>query len=227
MVKPCKTTINTDFYYERIIIYLTPIYLYYLLDYCKKPYTIQIAFLFAMNNIRAHTRQRGFTLVEMMVGLTLLGVFMTGIFGSVRLSNVLAESNIYQLSANVAAQGYLEQIKSLPYEDVLLASQDPANFSLDMISPEYESSSTVNIVDDPISLASSSMPIEKEILIDLRNNDTHVKMPVRMWITVEDKNTGSSPINALEIKIKYDYKMAETLGGNWMTGQVQAIRARI
>lgn len=180
-----------------------------------------------MNNNRANARQRGFTLVEMMVGLTLLGVFMTGIFGSVRLSNVLAETNIYQLSANVAAQGYLEQIKSLPYEDVLLASQDPQNFHLDMISPEYESSSTVNIIDDPISLSTSSMPIEKEVLIDLRNNGTHVKMPVKLWVTVEDKNTGSSPINALEIKIKYDYKLADTLGGNWVTGQVQAIRARI
>jgi len=180
-----------------------------------------------MNNIRAKSRQRGFTLVEMMVGLTLLGVFMTGILGSVRLTNILAETNIYQLSANVAAQGYLEQIKSLPYEDVLLASQDPQHFPLEMVSPEYDSSLNVTVKDDPISLSSSAMPIEKEIVIDSRASGLQVKMPLKMWITVEDKNTGTSPVNALEIKIVYSYRTADALGGNWLTGQVQAIRARM
>jgi len=163
----------------------------------------------------------------MMVGMTLLGVFMTGILGSVRLTNILAETNIYQLSANVAAQGFLEQIKSLPYEDVLLAAQDPQHFSLEMVSPEYDSSLAVTVQDDPISLATSAMPIEKEILIDSRANGLHVKMPLKMWITVEDKNTGTSPVNALEIKIVYSYHTADALGGNWITGQVQAIRARM
>ena len=84
---------------------------------------------------RAKSRQRGFTLVEMMVGLTLLGVFMTGIFGSVRLSTILAETTIYESTAANVAQGYLEQIKSLPYEDILLAVQDPSTYELQTISP--------------------------------------------------------------------------------------------
>ncbi len=180
-----------------------------------------------MQHNRAKLRQRGFSLVEMMVGLTLLGVFMTGIFSSVRLTNVLAESNIYQLSANVAAQGYLEQIKSLPYEEVLLAVQDPQHFALEMVSPDYDSSFNVTVNDDPINLTSSQMPIEKSIMIDSRSNNTRIEMPIKMWITVEDKNTGTDPVNALEIKIVYSYKMAGAIGGNWLNGQVQAIRARI
>jgi len=176
---------------------------------------------------RASSGQRGFTLVEMMVGLTLLGVFMSGIFGSVRLSNLLAETNIYQLSASIAAQGYLEQIKSLPYEDVLLSAQDPANYPLNTIAPVYDSSLKVTVIEEPISLLSAAMPFEKTINLDSRANGSLVEMPMKMWITVTDKNTGSNPLNALEIKIVYSYQTADALGGRWLNGQVQAIRARI
>lgn len=182
-----------------------------------------------MLEIRAMKRQRGFTLVEMMVGLTLLGVFMTGILGSVRLSTLLAESTLYESTSINVAQGYLEQIKSLPYEDLLLAVQDPASFPLETISPSYDTTHQSTVFDDPISIDPTQQPNERTVVIDVRGdgNGTVIEMPVRLWVSIEDKNTGTDPVNALEIKIEYAYQLPAVLGGNWASGQVQAIRARM
>ena len=174
-----------------------------------------------MNKIRANTRQRGFTLVEMMDGLTLLGVFMTGILGSVRLSTILAETSIYESTASNVAQGYLEQIKSLPYEDVLLAIQDPVNYQLQTISPSYDTTLQATIFDEPITINPTSQPNLRDIMIDVRDGGkgTVIEMPMKFWVTVEDRNTGTSPINALEIKILYSYQLPVTLGGRWLDGR--------
>jgi len=178
---------------------------------------------------RAKSRQRGFTLVEMMVGLTLLGVFMTGIFGSVRLSTILAETTIYESTAANVAQGYLEQIKSLPYEDILLAVQDPSTYELQTISPSYDSSLQATVFDEPLSIDPNQQPNVRDVMIDLRADGTGrvIEMPVKLWVTISDRNTGTTPVNALEIKIEYAYQLPSTLGGNWLDSQVQAIRARM
>jgi prepilin-type N-terminal cleavage/methylation domain-containing protein len=183
-----------------------------------------------MHIIRANNCRRGFTLVEMMVGLTLLGVFMTGIFSSVRLSTLIAESAIYQSTALTVAQGYLEQIKSLPYEDVLRTAQYPDEYPLATISPKYDASSlAVTVFDEPLTADPDQSPITRNITIDARNNDPAqiIVMPMKFWITIEDKNVGTDPVNALEIKIRYAYKLPEVIGGSWIEHQVQAIKARI
>lgn len=206
------------------------IFLHFRLDLLRNiDSTDHAFFFFAMINIRAKSRQRGFTLVEMMVGLTLLGVFMTGILGSVRLSTILAETSIYESTAANVAQGYLEQIKSLPYEDVLMAVQDPSNYQLETMSPFYDSSLQVTVFDKPLTIDPNNQPNLRDIMIDVRNGGTGavIEMPMKFWVTVEDRNTGSNPINALELKIVYSYQLPGTLGGKWLDSQVQAIRARM
>ena len=182
-----------------------------------------------MLKIRARKRQRGFTLVESMVGLTLLGVLMTGTLGSIHLSMMMAESSIYESTANNISQGYLEQVKSLSYEDILLAIQDPAHYSLTTLSPTYNDLAQATITFESINLASGNQPIEKDILINVIENGDNIaiKMPMKLWISVQDMNTGSSPVNALGIKVVYSYKLPEAYGGHWLNGQVQGVRARI
>ncbi|MCG8527760.1 MAG: prepilin-type N-terminal cleavage/methylation domain-containing protein [Opitutales bacterium] len=178
---------------------------------------------------RRQSRKQGFTLVEMMVGLTLLGVFMTGIFGSVRLSTLISESTIYDNTAMLVAQSHLEQIKSLPYEEVLLASQDPSNVTLKAINPYYDDQLNMTVQDAPLSLDPSQQPNQRTVKLTARGdgNNSSIDMPVNMTVTVVDKNTGTNPVEALEIKIVYSYQLPDVMGGNWVTKQVQTIRARI
>ena len=181
-----------------------------------------------MHSRRASNSRRGFTLVEMMIGITLLGVFMSGIFGSVRLSTVMAESNLYQTTAITVAQGYLEQIKNLPYDDVLLVAQAPDIYSLETLGPAYDSSLSSIISKDSLSAAPASQPNERTVAIDSRGDGgTVIEMSMKLWVTITDKNTGTDPINALEIRIRYQYKLPEVLGGRWLEDQVQAVRARV
>jgi prepilin-type N-terminal cleavage/methylation domain-containing protein len=179
-------------------------------------------------NRRTNSDRRGFTLVEMMVGLTLLGVFMTGIFSSVRLSTIIAETSIYESTARNVASGYLEQIKSLPYEEVLIASQDPTNYQLKTITPSYDNAHNATIQIESLSLDPAYQPITKSIIVDVRQESgTVITMPMKFWLTVDDKNIGANPINALEIKIEYEYRLPEAIGGSWIRKSVQAIRARL
>ena len=172
--------------------------------------------------------RRGFTLVEMMIGLTLLGVFMSGIFGSVRLSTVMAESNLYQTTAITVAQGYLEQIKNLPYEDVLLVAQAPDIYTLETLGPSYDATLSSTISKDDLTADPSKQPNTRTIAVDSRGTAGKIiDMPMKMWVTVTDKNTGADPITALEIRIRYQYQLPEVLGGRWIENQVQAVRARV
>ena len=181
-----------------------------------------------MNPRRAKNPRGGFTLVEMMVGLTLLGVFMTGILTSLRLSSLIAESNLYDTTAITVAQGYLEQIKNLPYEDVLLVAQAPKTYSLATLGPSYSSSLSSMITKDELTADPDKQPNNRSIAIDSRGSGgTILNMSMKLWVTITDKNTGASPLNALEIRIRYQYKLPDVLGGKWMENQVQAVRARV
>lgn len=178
---------------------------------------------------RKSGRDQGFTLVEMMVGLSLLGVFMTGVFGAVRLSTLISESTIYESTAINVAQGYLEQIKSLPYDEVLLAAENPTAVTLSTVGPTLDANQDITVGAETITLDPALQPNERTIVMDIRgeNNDVEIEFPLKMWVTVEDRNVGADPVNALEIKIAFEYQQPDVLGGTWISGQVQAIRARL
>ena len=70
-------------------------------------------------NIKNPIYNRALTLIEVMLALSVLAMVSLTILSSVLLSRRLAESNVYENTALTVTQGYLEQIKSMEYDEPL------------------------------------------------------------------------------------------------------------
>lgn len=71
---------------------------------------------------RTRAGRPAFTLVESMVSLGVFTVVCAGIFAVVLQMRRLAENNVHENTALTMAQGYLEQLRSLPYNDLVTAA---------------------------------------------------------------------------------------------------------
>ncbi len=181
-----------------------------------------------MKNTDSSKNKKGYSLIETIVGLAILGIFMSGVLASVGLSRRVSETTIYEAAAMTAAQGYLEQIKSMEYNEVLLAHDDPSGTPLKTIKPDYVASDSAVIMTDDLYL---NIANSRNIVIDVMDAGegtvTKLTMPMTFTPTVNDLNTGSNPTEALEVKIAYSYETPSTAGGTWLNDQVQIIKARV
>jgi len=179
-----------------------------------------------MNTSSLH-RRRGFSLVENMVALAILGVFISGVMASVGFSRKVAETTIYEVTAMNAAQAYLEQIKSMEYNEVLTSQQNPGTDPLETIHPSYSTNTQTSITSDPLYVGTINY---RDVVIDVREEDesySQIIMPMEFEVTVNDLNFGSSPTEALEVVIKYRYETPSTFAGTWLEDQVQIIKAKV
>ncbi len=69
---------------------------------------------------------RGFTLLEVMLAMSILALVAVGVTQNLILTRGISESNIRDSTAVAAASGYLEQIKGMEYERILASVRDPA-----------------------------------------------------------------------------------------------------
>jgi prepilin-type N-terminal cleavage/methylation domain-containing protein len=64
----------------------------------------------------------GFTLVESVVSLGVFSLLALGIINLVLQLRRIAENNVYENTGLTMAQGYIEQIRSLPYNELVAAA---------------------------------------------------------------------------------------------------------
>lgn len=70
-------------------------------------------------------KKRGFTLLELMIALTLLSIIAMGLTAGNILSRRNAEGAIHESTAVTIATGYMEQLKSMEYQTILASVEDP------------------------------------------------------------------------------------------------------
>jgi prepilin-type N-terminal cleavage/methylation domain-containing protein len=70
-------------------------------------------------------KKKGFTLIELMLALTLLSIIAMGLTAGNMLSRRNAEGAIHESTAITIATGYLEQLKSMEYQTILASVNDP------------------------------------------------------------------------------------------------------
>lgn len=71
---------------------------------------------------RHFVQERGFTLIESVVSLGVFTVICLGVLAVVIQIRRLAENNVYENTALTMAQGYVEQLRSLPFGELVNAS---------------------------------------------------------------------------------------------------------
>lgn len=141
---------------------------------------------------------RGMSLVEVMIAMVIFAMVALGITKAVLQSTQIAQNNIVRNTAYTAAQGYLEQIKSLPLVTIREALADPEETPLPTMSVSALDSGQIEI-DDSLFLDGPDDSLSgqddgsnfRRILIDLREvegegDPREVTMDTWFDIDIED-----------------------------------------
>lgn len=187
-------------------------------------------------------KNRGMTLTEVVTAICLIAVLSTSLISASMLIRRLTEVAVYQSSVMAIMQGYLEQIKNMPYD--LLPLSPPAGTSMTVSTyPTMYSLPTQkdDVTADPLILsplspltpASITPPTVPTTVYD--NNKTFdvnraSDLTIHIWVWIEDctpAGTGATQ-QAKAITLLYMWQARE--GGNTLrsyTGMIKNIRSLV
>lgn len=189
------------------------------------------------SRLKPARRNRGLTLVEVMVSSVVLSIAMGGIMATLIQSRRLTEGSVYQNSAVTIMQGYVEQMKNMEYSQVIVsaATEPPAALKiptmLDQSSPDPL---TLSWGTPPATMpAAGAVPtggVTNTRVIDINNTPTNTKddLEMKLWVWVQDL-TGTSPdvVDAKAITVIYNWKTKDGGRERITQGSVRTIRSLV
>lgn len=185
---------------------------------------------------------RGMTLVEVFVSLCVIALISTSLISGSILIRRLTEVAVYQSSVAAIMQGYLEQIKNMPYD--MLPLSPPSSTS--MSGASYVSSYTLatqkdDVVTDPLIL--SPLPVLSPSNISPPTVPTAVydnakvfevnrasDLTLHIWVWIEDKTPsgfGTATQQAKALTILYMWQIRDGSTTRSYTGVIKNLRSLV
>ena len=143
--------------------------------------------------------KKAFTLVEIVISLFILSMMALALGAATIQARKLSEAAVYHATALSAAQGYMEQIQSMEYQNLLDAfyapTAAPLPTKLDQGTP------------DPLYI---NVENEKNVVVDVDASGNPSKS-IKMKITPSLSNLeGTLGYKAMEITLLYEWRSAES-----------------
>lgn len=196
----------------------------------------------------------GFSLVETVMGMTVLTMLAAGTTAGVLLSQRIANSNVAQNTAFTVAQGYMEQVKSMEYvllttahdnyiqnksavdgwgvlaNDAYTTNSTAAKIMLDTKSIDSSLAGTAAItnieMDAPLYIGAQ---VQRDVLLDIKDpgldTQRELMMPMRFQIDINNLNDTAVDYRALEITIAYEYEAKLRGARVWRTEQLNFVKS--
>jgi prepilin-type N-terminal cleavage/methylation domain-containing protein len=162
---------------------------------------------------------RGMSLLEVMSGMAILSMVSLGILAALLQSRRLTEGSIYQNTAVTAAQGYIEQMKNMEFDEL---AQDPIPCRL-----------TENILDpinvSPLPRSTDTQEVNHRF-VDLNTTPDNPEddMPLDLVVYVENITDPANGIgDAKAISITYTWVVNEGSAQRSFTNTVSCIRSKV
>jgi len=153
------------------------------------------------------TKQAGFSLVEVMIGIAIFAILAAGVASATLLTSKISYSNIYRNTAFTVAQGYGEQIKSIRYAVLQSALEDPENETIPTKSLSASASNSLEL-DDPLVFGQRTL---KEIVVDIEQtgDDSFRERIMRMWVTPNgrDLSQETDQLKAIEVTLNFEWEI--------------------
>lgn len=145
--------------------------------------------------MRQRDRTRGMSLIEVVIAMAVVVMISSGLLSGVFQTRKFTEHNVYETSAINAVTSYLEQIKSLPYGEVLTTVSNPATVPLETVFDDTTS--------DPIFVNQWN---QKFIVINV-DADGNVIEDMELWVYPEINNLHpTTGMKLIEVIIRYAWK---------------------
>ena len=165
-----------------------------------------------MRKLRTFTeinQKAGVTLMEVIVGMAIFMLVAIALTGSVIQARKLSTQNILENTAQTAVLGYMEQIKSIAYVELLAIYNDPGQ----TIPIPTTSGSAIALgktdIADPLILNQEN---HKEIVIDIDFDDEGTVVETRtmdLWVTPRMTRNAwaESSYRAIEMRLDYEWEI--------------------
>lgn len=146
-----------------------------------------------------------------MIGFVVFTILALGLTSTALHNLRSAQMNIMKNTAYSAAQGFLEQLKSIPESAILEAIADPSGSPLPTRSISADGSGGVTHIDSPLYLtdpaATSDGENHRRILVDLRDdgNGGITEVFMDMWFDVNISKLTTSRGYLIEIEFTYSH----------------------
>ena len=123
---------------------------------------------------------RGFTLVEVVVGMTVFLMLLIAGSTAVVQTQKMAHSNVMHNTARTVIEGYMEQMKGISYYRYKEAMADPINVPLETMGISALTTTDIKY-DDPLFL---NVENEKEVLLDITKETDGSLTPtvMKVWV---------------------------------------------
>ncbi len=166
----------------------------------------------------------GLTLAEVMIAFVVFTAASIGIMTSVAMSQRAAYKAVRQNAAFNAAQGYLEQMRSMPFSTFETVFNDGGGTL-----PTVSSSAGVNaIVDDPVTYFATTSTLDAEhdaktVIIDIQDDgaggEVQITMPMQFRLELrsltDNPSAGDAPWDAFEVTLLYRFELMQAGGVQW------------
>jgi prepilin-type N-terminal cleavage/methylation domain-containing protein len=159
------------------------------------------------------TATQGFSLVELMIALAVLGMIAVGISQNLILTRGFSETGVREVTANAVASGYIEQLKTMEYEVILTSVRDPSTPLPTVLSHGEE---------DPLM---NGKTLSKKVVID-QDADGKTTRTMDLDVRVDIKDLAASNNGRiLSIELTYTWKDAKT--GRPQVGKLRTMRSYV
>jgi len=147
----------------------------------------------------------GFTLVEVVVGAFIFVLLLAAGSSAIVQTQKLAHSNVMHNTARTVMEGYMEQMKGLPFASYVQTMADPVNEPFDTKGIDSLKSATEIQYDDPLFVDKEN---RKEVLLDIDDSGgTPKPLTMDLYITPSVRDISvSEGLQVFEITMKYQYE---------------------
>lgn len=158
-----------------------------------------------------------------MISIAVFAIVAAGISSTTMMTSRIAHGNIYENTAYMVAQGYAEQIKSIRFDEIRAALDNPADNDI----PTQSLSLGTNAVAGQLKKADPlifGVPVAKEVIVDLEGEGSDQRERImNMWVTARgrDLTDATSCWDSIEVTLDFEW---EVFGLNGMTRKEGVVR---
>lgn len=158
-------------------------------------------------------KREGFTLLEVMLALVIFGFLSIGISQNLIMTRGISETNIREVTSYAVASGYLEQMKAMPYEELVECVEDPTIPVPTILNQGAP---------DPLMI---DQWVQKTVVID-EESGTGVErtMPFHVRVEIEDLETSG---NGAALAISLFFAWVDNDSGRRQQRSLRTIRSQV
>lgn len=175
-------------------------------------------------------RLKGFTLVEAMISVGILGIVAAGVSSVTIMTSRISHANVYENTAFNIVQAYAEQIKSIDFAVIQQALENPGENDIPTQSLKLGTGEDISElqIDDPITFG---VEHEKDIIIDIEEVEEGVfkERTMKLWVkaTGTDLSRSTNCWEAIEVTLDFAWNSPRAGSTTKDTGQIKLLKTSI